>query len=263
MNSNTDIYEDETIHDLPEVPTAPVLHPVAAYKQQDKELYDKWAASKSKQDMANLLKSLNPLIMREVNKQSGSLPKNVLEAEAKKWAIEAIKRYNPSAGAALSTWVTSYLQKLNRINYNNQNMVRLSEEWQRKFRPYNDAQQRLRDELNREPTDHELASELGWKPTHIKKFKNMLYEDHYESANAAPVAAHKFDFEKTKFDYIMGHLDEQEKHIMKSLMKPDGKRQSASELAGELGVNQNRLSYLKTRMKKEIRTLQNELGEWD
>lgn len=235
---------------------------LSAAKQKDQELYLQWKKTGSKQDLANLLKALQPIISKEVNKQSGALPKHVLEAEAKKWAIEAIKSYNPAGGAALSTWVWGRMGKLNRLNYKNQNMVRLSEEWQMKYRPFQQAHANLTEQLNREPTNDELASELGWKPTHIKKLKGMLYEDHFESGNAAPVAAHQFDFETTKFHYIMEHLDDQEKHIMKSLMRPDGKRQSAAELAAELGVNQNRLSYLKTRLKKKIRSHQQELGEW-
>lgn len=250
------------IDELPELnlETLPV---VPTTKQKDADLYDKWVKSKSKQDLANLLKVLNPLIQKEVNRASGSLPKAVLEAEAKKWAIEAIKKFNPNSGTVLSTYVTHYLQKVRRLNYEHQNMSRIPESRHLEYGTFKNSLETLRDQLAREPTDTELASHLNWKPFAVKKFKGMLYEDHFESGSDKPSEASKFDFEKTKFDYIQGHLDDQEKIIMKSLTASDKKRKSSAELAAELGVNQNRLSYLKTKMKKKIRTIQNELGEWD
>lgn len=259
---STEFFNEEPLvpgMDLEE-PTLPVP---SFSRAKDIELYNKWKQSQSKTDLAYLLRALNPLIQKEVNRQAGSLPKSVLEAEAKKWAIEAIKKYDPNAGAQLSTYVTSYLWKIRRLNYEHQNMSRIPESKQLEYGHFKGALDTLRDQLNREPTDQELAAHMDWKPHAVKKFKGMLYEDHYESGNESVVVAHQFDFEKTKFDYILGHLDDQEKQIMKSLMRPDGKRQSASELASEMGINMNRLSYLKTRMKKKIRTFQKELGEWD
>ena len=246
-------------------PGIPSLEPVVPSfsKQKDSELYSQWNKSKSKQDMANLLKALNPLIQKEVNRASGSLPKAVLEAEAKKWAIEAIKKYNPNSGTQLSTYVTHYLQKVRRLNYEHQNLARIPESRHLEYGAFKNGLETLRDQLSREPTDTELASHLNWKPYAVKKFKGMLYEDHFESGSERPTENQRFDFEKTKFDYIMGHLDDQEKVIMKSLMAPEKKKKSSSDLAKELGVNQNRLSYLKSKLKKKIKTFQNELGEWD
>lgn len=232
-------------------------------KKKDLELYHKWKLSQSKVDLSNLLHSLNPLIQKEVSRASGSLPKAALEAEAKKWAVEAIKKFDPNAGVLLSTFVTSYLQKVRRLNYDNQNMVRIPESRQLEYGEFTKKVEYLRDSLNREPHDHEIAAEMGWKPFEVKKFKGMLFEDHYESGNEKPVEAAKYDFERTKFDYIMEQLDEQEKIIMHNLMHEDGKRMNATQLADKLGVNQNRLSYLKTKLKKKIKGFQQELGEWE
>lgn len=232
-------------------------------KQKDVDLYTQWAKTKSKQDMSALLKALNPLIQKEVNRASGSLPKAVLEAEAKKWAIEAIKKFNPNSGTQLSTYVTHYLAKVRRLNYEHQNMVRIPESRHLEYAGFKNALDTLKEQLSRDPTDTELAHHLNWKPYQVKKFKGMLYEDHFESGSERPSEATKFDFQKTKFDYIHGLLDDHEKIIMKSLMDTSGKKTSSAELAKQLGVNQNRLSYLKTKMKKKIHAAQRELGEWD
>lgn len=236
--------------------------PIATFsRQKDADLYAQWKKTGSKADLAKLLQALNPLIMKEVNRASGSLPKAALEAEAKKWAIEAIKKFNPASGAILSTYVTHYLQKVRRLNYEHQNMSRIPESRHLEYGAFKNSLETLREQLSREPTDTELANHLNWKPFAVKKFKGMLYEDHFESGSDKPTEAHTFDFEKTKFRYIMDHLDDQEKIIMDSLF--DEKKSSSTDLAKKLGVNQNRLSYLKTKLKKKIRTLQQELGEWE
>lgn len=238
------------------------IEPVSATrKEQDLALWKKWNQTKSKTDLSALLKSLKGVIQKEVNRASGSLPVAVLEGAAMRWAIEAIKRYNPNSNAALATWVTGYLQKVRRLNYQHQNMVRLPEEKQREFFAYNQALGHLRETLTREPTDHELASHLEWKPAAVTKYKSMLFNDHYESGSEMAVEAHTFDFDKIKFDFILEQLDPQEKMIMENLMKADKQRLGNSALASKMGVNENRLSYLKTKLKTKVRSLQKQMGD--
>lgn len=230
-------------------------------KDQDLALWKKWNQTKSKSDLSALLKSLKGVIQKEVNRASGSLPVAVLEGAAMRWAIEAIKRYKPDSNAALATWVTGYLQKVRRLNYQHQNMVRLPEEKQREFFAYNQALGHLRENLGREPTDHELASHLDWKPLAVSKYKAMLFNDHYESGSEMAVEAHTFDFDKIKFDFILEQLDPQERMIMDNLMKADKQRLGNAALAAKIGVNENRLSYLKTKLKTKVRSLQKQMGD--
>lgn len=239
------------------------VDPVAlSRKDQDLALWKKWKATGKKSDLATILQAMNGVIQKEVNRASGSLPKAVLEGAAKRWAVEAIKKYNPDSGAALATHVTSWLRKVRRLNYNHQNMVRIPEAKHLEFSTFNNAIGHLRETLQREPTDNELAAHLEWKPTAVKKFKSMLFNDHYESGSEMAVEAHTFDFEQTKFDFMMEQLDEQEKMIMENLMLPDGKRLSNSALARKMGVNENRLSYLKTKLKTKVKSIQTSLGDW-
>lgn len=232
-------------------------------KDQDLALWMKWKETGSKSDMSAILNAMNGVIQKEVNRASGSIPKSVLEGSAKKWTIEAVKKYNPNSGAALATHVTSWLRKVRRMNYNHQNMVRIPEAKHLEYANFNNALGHLRETLNREPTDHEVAAHLEWKPTAVIKFKKMLFNDHYESGSEMAVEAHSFDFEQTKFNYILEQLDHQERMIMENLQAPDSKRLGNAALATKMGVNENRLSYLKTKLKTKVRSIQQSLGDWD
>jgi RNA polymerase primary sigma factor len=224
-------------------------------RQKDQELYETWKATGSKKALGDLVEQLSPLIYSEVRSQSGSLPTAALAAEAKKWAVKAIQTYDPSKGAALSTHVTTWLAKVRRLNYRYQNAVRLPENMQLKFHEYNRAVQDLTDELNREPTETELASKLGWSTGHVVKFKNSLYSDLIESSSASPVEYTQFNDSAILMQHLLSQLTPDERFILENT-----KVLSSTEMANRLGVNINRLNYLKSKLTQKIKKLQQEVG---
>lgn len=224
-------------------------------KRKDQELYDAWRNTGDKKALSQLITQLSPLLYSEVRRQEGTLPSAALSAEAKRWAYKAIETYDPSKGTTISTHVMTWLPKVRRMNYKFQNAARLPENIQLKYHFYNKAIQDLTDKLNRDPTDEEMSAELGWSKGHVVKFKNSLYADLIESAAAKPDVYTSFDQEKILFDHIMSSLTAEEKMILlhsKSLSSP--------ELAAKLGVNVNRLNYLKSKLTKKIGTMKQEIG---
>jgi DNA-directed RNA polymerase specialized sigma subunit len=224
-------------------------------KNKDQEAYELWKTTGSKKALGQLMNQLSPLIYAEVKRASGSLPTAALSAEAKKWTFKAIQSYDPSKGTAISTHVTNYLPKIRRMNYKFQNAVRLPENMQLKFHEYNHAQALLTDELNREPTDDELAKRLGWSKPQTVKFKNSLYNDLIESNSERPSEFTQFNSQALLMEHMMSQLDEQEKLILDNV-----KLMSSTELAAKLGVNLNRLNYLKNKLTEKISKIQLESG---
>ncbi|MNK27643.1 RNA polymerase sigma factor SigD [compost metagenome] len=231
-------------------PIAPV-----SYKSKDQELYEQWKATGSKQHLGQLVNQLSGIIYQEVNRQSGSLPKSALSAEAKKWTFKAIQSYDPSKGTQLSTHVMNYLPKVRRMNYKFQNAVRLPENLQLQYKDYNAAVQELSDQLNREPTDAEVAKKMGWSTGQTVKFRNSLYADLIESASDKPAQYTQFNESAILMEYLMGQLTHDEKFILDNV-----KEMSATELAAKLGVNLNRYNYLKKKLENKIRGIKHDIG---
>ena len=225
------------------------------YKRKDQELYDEWKKSGSKQALGQLVNQLSPLIYSEVQRQSGTLPNTALSAEAKKWTIRAINNYDPKHGASISTHVTGYLRKVRRMNYKFQNAARLPENMQLSYRLWDKALQDLSDHLNREPTDEEMAQELGWSKGQVVKYRGSLFEDLIESASARPFETARFNENKILLDHIMSQLEPQEKFIWEN-----SKKMSSQELADKMGININRLNYLKARLKTKVQNMRNQIG---
>jgi DNA-directed RNA polymerase specialized sigma subunit len=219
-------------------------------KSKDQELYEKWKATGEKRDLGNLVDQLNPLIYSEVKRVSGSLPNQALSAETKKWAIKAIQTYDPSKGTMLSTHVKNYLPKVRRMNYKYQNMVRLPENLQLRYHDYSSAIANLTDRLNRDPNEDELAKELGWSKGAVVKYKGSLYADLTESGSMKATETSRFNSDKIFLDYLRTQLSPEEKMIL-----DNSKGISSSELASKLGVNVNRLNYLKAKLVKKIQDM--------
>ncbi len=152
---------------------------------KDMELYWEWKRDPNPRNMSKLLKSLGPLISREVSRASGTLPDSALRGEAKIWAIKAVKTFDPGKNVKLSTHVTNYVQKVRRMNYQHQNVARLPENKQIQYREYTDSIHNLESELGRSPTDEELAKYLGWSKKHTVQYGKMLRKDFPESQGEA------------------------------------------------------------------------------
>lgn len=227
----------------------------AGTKKKDQDLYDEWKRTGSKEALGQLISQLSGPIYSEVQRQAGTLPNTALSAEAKKWAIRAIKTYDPTKGAAISTHVMSYLPKVRRMNYKFQNAARLPENMQLKYKLWDRAVQNLADKLNRDPTDEEVAEELGWSKGLVVKFRGSLYEDLIESSTTRPTETTSFNESKILLDHIMSELTPDEKTIWEN-----SKQMSSEELAHKLGININRLNYLKAKLKAKVQKIKNEIG---
>jgi DNA-directed RNA polymerase specialized sigma subunit len=240
-------------------PTSVVEEPVRPafidYKKRDLDLYNTWKETGDKKALGNLIKSLHPIIYSEVRRVSGTLPESALSAEAKGWALKAIQTFDPDKGVAISTHVMNYLPKVRRLNYKYQNSARLPENLHLQFTEFQNAVSHLENTFNREPTDEEIAKQLGWSKPLVVKFKGSLYEDLVESSTQRPIETTQFNSNKFLLDHLMDQLDEQEKTLL--LNKGE---MPAADLAKKLGINVSRLNYLSAKLKDKIAKIKTDIG---
>jgi DNA-directed RNA polymerase specialized sigma subunit len=224
-------------------------------KAKDFAAWEQWKKTGSKDDLRVLIHQLTPVIYSEVHRASGSLPTTALALEAKTWAFKAAESYDPSKGTSLSTHVMNYLPKVRRLNYKFQNAVRLPENLQLKFHEYNKSVNELTDELNRDPTDEEVARKLGWSKPHVVKFRNSLYSDLIESASDRPSEFTTYSDDALKLKHIRDQLTPDEAYIF-----DNASRVSVTEAANHLKVNVNRYHYLRRKLIEKIAKIKQETG---
>lgn len=133
--------------------------------------YADWAVAQTPTNMAKVLKALKPLLIGEINRYPGD--NHILRGHAKKLAVNAVKTYNPTSGAKLTSWVVTQMQPLSRIGRKSQQLLNTSELSYRQFAQLNDIAKEFKDEEGREPTDEELADAAGISVKRIAQVRKM------------------------------------------------------------------------------------------
>lgn len=228
-------------------------------KQKDRLLWNKYQASKSPFDRDQLLKHLEPLIQKQVNKWSGNIPQNTLLTQARMLAAKALDSYDPDRGTALSTHVVNHLAPLSRTVYTYQNVGRIPENITLRLSSFNAAKDHLTTTLGRDPTTDELHQELGWDVNELNRVQNYVRKDLVESVGGLNDAFYGGNT-STEDDILASlffSLTPQEKTLFEHTTGYNGKPiLSNPELVKVTGLSQAQLSYQKTLLKNKIKQLQ-------
>lgn len=208
--------------------------------------------------LPQLLTSLNPLIFQHVNKWSGNLPRDVITGEATNIVVNSLPKFDPGK-SSLSTFLNSQLRQLSRFVYSNQNLVRLSEPRTIQVGNFKREQNRLKDELGREPSTEELADALSWNVSDVEKMIQSLTGDYVESSSKyEPISGLSGDKYDDYIRYFYGGLNPENQVIFEHTMGFMGKPQlSANDIAKRITKSpmyvRNMQSALAQQFRRQLR----------
>lgn len=214
--------------------------------------FNKYKETGDIRDRTKVLMALHPILSKKHKQLAGSLPDSAIQAAIAKHAVGAIDTFDPSKGAKLSTHVFNQIAQASRMNYTYQNMVRMSEDKQQgKYKYYKKALDDLSSELNRDPTDQEMAQRLNWRVREVTDLKDGLFADMYESKQEVAQQHSEFSDDKTKLNYVMGNLNPQETALFKD--KTSGMTQS--EQMKRHNIDINKLNYRTRNLTNKVENL--------
>lgn len=207
------------------------------------QAYADWLRDKTPANMSNVIEALAPTINSEITHYAG--PKSLLRSKAKVLAIQAVKNFDPMSGAKLNSWVVTNLQPLARYSVK-QRDIHISEGAARTAAKINAESIKLRDELGRDPTDEELADELGISASKIQSIRSKavatvnssIYDEVEDSddASSTPGVTHT---DPTIFaqEAVYRDLSPEDKYIFDAATGSHGVPQAkAIEVATKLGI---------------------------
>jgi len=224
-------------------------------QQKDLELWREWKRTNSTRTLDALLKRLQPLINREVNKWQSAVPPAALQSKGRMLTVEALKSYNPNMGAAIGTHVTSRLRKLSRHVYPYQNVARLPENKQLMFNTFRVAESHLYDAHGREPTVEELSNELSWAPKKVKEFQRSFGRRELVESEGAFIDTPQED--STLVDFYYHGLSPDNKLLFQDITGYGGRpAMSNRKLLKKYKLTQGQLSYRKRKFTEQIRRIQ-------
>lgn len=219
--------------------------------------YSKWEADKTPENLNEILKVYSPLLSSEARRLEGAISPGTLKSQAKKFAIQAIQKYDPLKNIKLSTWITNYLKQLNRTIYSAQQAARMPENLQMMVGQYKTAIDELKQDLGREPSNVEISEKIGRPISFVEKLNKQVYNELQEGLmDYDPSVIESSD---PRIDYVYHDLGPQEKVIFEHLTGYGGKPiKSKKEVSKLMGISQPMVSI---KSKKIANLLEAVLGE--
>lgn len=140
-------------------------------KSSYQEAYDRWVVDQTPENMSGVLDAMMPTINSEIMRYEG--PKSLLRSKAKALTVKAVKTFNPMSGAKLQSWVTTNLKQLSRYGQGLRD-VKAPELAIRRAAEIDRVSRDMTDDLGRQPTDEELADEIGISPKKIQRIRSQV-----------------------------------------------------------------------------------------
>ena len=218
-----------------------------------------------KEARAKMIRSILRLVVKIAHDYANlGLPLLDLISEGNIGLMKAVERFDPAKGGKLSTYAAWWIkQSIKRALANQSKTIRLPVHLVDKISKMRRVALQMSEELGREPTDEELAEEVGLSASKVSQLKTV-------SIRPASLDAPISDDDSTEFGEIVGDmeaqtpfeklrdqnlrdevsellsvLDEREKKIIYSRFGLDGgKAKTLEEVGKKFGVTRERIRQL-------------------
>jgi len=195
-------------------------------KTDEHKLYLQWKQTGSTAVFHQLYNSMKPILIEAAKRASygSNIPQTAHQAWAAQSFYDALKTYNPSAGAALQSHVYNAVQKKsNRLNYIYQNLGHIPEPRAAKIGLYQNIYENLKSDMGREPSAGEIADKLQWGLKDVNKIQKELQKDYALDSMSEEHGYYESPLDEEILDYIYYELAPEEQLVYDYVFGRNGK----------------------------------------
>lgn len=222
-----------------------------ARAKKDLALWQQWDQNGRKaHDLEPLMGQIAPIIRKQSNVYAGrvNIPAPAVQAEFQIQAIKAMHKYDPSK-AALNTYLTHQLKKGKRFISTYQNIGRISETRIYKINEFQNTRDRLSDQLQRDPSAHEISDEMKWPVRQVVAMEKELRREVPTSTLQSGTEKLKPSKEAEVLRLLQYELDGEEKVVYEYLLGENGKPQlKPGQIARKMNLTPSKVSRIKARI---------------
>jgi len=208
--------------------------------------YGAWKDSQTPETMRTLVKDLAPTIDSAISAYAGNKASDTVRQRARLLAAKAVRGYDPKFGASLQTHVNRQLQELQRLAPQLSDPLPAPEKFRLHANMITNAARNMEDFLGREPTDEELAEDVGLPIKRVISVRSQqrarlpmsVFEaDDDDEGGTDPVASSR-EPQDDWMDAVYHDLGEPDKLIfMHRTGYRGGQRLSNMDIAQKMGVS--------------------------
>jgi len=227
-----------------------------------------------KEAREHMIKANLRLVVKIAREYEGlGLPLLDLISEGNIGLMKGVERFQPDKGAKLSTYVSWWIkQSIRRALANQSKTIRLPLHVTQKVSHMRRSARRLRETLDREATDRELADELKLDPRRLRRYREAsraiirldspisaedpttVSETVADENAAAPFEDVLRDNDFDMMNEILATLDERESRILIMRFGLDnGIEKTLEEVAGHFGITRERIRQLQEQALEKMR----------
>lgn len=220
-----------------------------------------WMQDSSPYNSDVLLGYLKPTIRKAITTYVGNTPSPTINSHAKLLALNAVKSYDPKAGAALGTHVFSQLQGLKRYAGREGLVVSLPERLALQKRQMDRALSEFKNDKGRDPSDDELAYHSGLPLKAIARIRKTpavinegrFYQNLDETAGGLPAVEDDSRPRDAWRDFIYHNASESDKVILQHSLGLNGNKVlDNAEIAARLRVSPAAVSQRRNKLQEQL-----------
>lgn len=210
----------------------------------------------------DVVEHLSPVInysLSSINANTDNLIKN----KAKVFAADAVKKFNPTAGAALPTWVSGQLMQLKRFKREVNQPVKVPERVQLDAYTLSRAEKEFYDQHNREPDVEELADFSKIPRKRIEKIRRSFRAMPSQGAIGEGFTQSETDFGTEAMDYAYKDADKIDRKIIEMKTGYGGRYDPMppNKIAALLGLTPSQLTRRSIKLSLRIQEIEKNLQD--
>lgn len=231
------------------------------------QLYTTWKTNQTPETNTKMLSAVQPVIDSALVSYGGSAHSPTLKSKARLMALKALGTYDPNRGN-VRTHLLSQLQSLRRAAAKEQNIITLPEQVGLDFQNITHAENELRDQYGRDPTDDELADYTNLSKRRINKIRQFnqplaegtvskIVDEDSGGGDVASQIPGRRDATEAWLNFVYDDLGPTDKLIMDMTLGRNGRRKtSTQDIAARLrltpGAVSQRAAKIQTMLDKRF-----------
>lgn len=207
---------------------------------------------------SEILQGLQPILRSSIRSYAQGRNSQAVKIKARTLAFRALKTYDPTKGASPATHLRRQLQPLTRYSAEVSQPIHIPEEARRSLAEMSHTIEDLATDLDREPTDTEIADRMGLSETYVKRLKrygSIRVQDPSET-----LAAPSDDPGDMVAEWLYDSLGPLDQKIMRLKMGLRGaKILPNAEIAKKMNLSPGAISQRAAKIARQLEEAKNEL----